>query len=330
MTPSAAVPVASEAMIEMLLQADRLLTVDLVDQAQATYQRVADQDPRNAIAVVGLARCALAKGDDRGAYTLAARALAIDPENDMARRMEARMAEVLTYRGETLPDTAPRPVRARDAAPGRQRQPVVAAPAAGTLTMRVLVTGGAGYVGSVSVERLVEAGHEVTVLDTLVTGHREVVVRGATLVDGSVGDRDLLTRTLQRPGHRGRPALRRALAGRSVDGGPGALLPRERGRRHRAPGRAPRRRHRPHRVLVHGRGVRRARADPDRRVRCHATRQPLWSLQARLRGCHALVRRVRAALRGAALLQRGGRQRASMARTTSPRRISSRTCCAPP
>ena len=37
--------------------------------------------------------------------------------------------------------------------------------------MRVLVTGGAGYVGSVSVERLVEAGHEVTVIDNLVTGH---------------------------------------------------------------------------------------------------------------------------------------------------------------
>ena len=90
-------------MIELLLQADRLLTVDLVDQAQSTYQRVADQDPNNAIAVVGLARCALARGDDQGAYALAARALAIDPENDMARRMEARMAEVLTYRGETLP-----------------------------------------------------------------------------------------------------------------------------------------------------------------------------------------------------------------------------------
>ncbi len=91
-------------MIEMLLQADRLLNVDQVDQAQATYQRVADQDPRNAIAVVGLARCALARGEDREAYALAARALAIDPENDMARRMEARMAEVLTYRGEALPD----------------------------------------------------------------------------------------------------------------------------------------------------------------------------------------------------------------------------------
>jgi tetratricopeptide (TPR) repeat protein len=86
--------------IEMLLQADRLLTVDLVDQADAIYRRVAEQDPRNAIAVVGMARCALARGDDQEAYRLSARALDIDPENDMARRMTARMAEVLAYRGE--------------------------------------------------------------------------------------------------------------------------------------------------------------------------------------------------------------------------------------
>ena len=38
--------------------------------------------------------------------------------------------------------------------------------------MRILVSGGAGYVGSVSVERLVEAGHDVVVLDDLSTGHR--------------------------------------------------------------------------------------------------------------------------------------------------------------
>jgi UDP-glucose 4-epimerase len=63
--------------------------------------------------------------------------------------------------------------------------------------MRVLVTGGAGYVGSVSVERLVGAGHEVTVLDTLVTGHRWGVIEGATLVEGGVGDPDLVGRTLR-------------------------------------------------------------------------------------------------------------------------------------
>ena len=54
--------------------------------------------------------------------------------------------------------------------------------------MRVLVTGGAGYVGSVSVERLLEAGHEVTVLDSLVTGHAMAVPAEAELVVGSVGD----------------------------------------------------------------------------------------------------------------------------------------------
>lgn len=87
-------------MIELLLQADRLLTVGLTDQADAIYRRVAAQDPRNAIAVVGMARCALAREDDHEAYRLASRALAIDPEDEMARRMEARMREVLETRGE--------------------------------------------------------------------------------------------------------------------------------------------------------------------------------------------------------------------------------------
>jgi hypothetical protein len=88
--------------IEQLLQADRLLTVDQVDKARDMYALVAQLDPRNAMAVVGLARCALADGDDRGAYVLAAEALHIDPENDMARRMEARLAEILADRGERV------------------------------------------------------------------------------------------------------------------------------------------------------------------------------------------------------------------------------------
>ncbi len=63
--------------------------------------------------------------------------------------------------------------------------------------MRILVTGGAGYVGAVTVERLVDAGHEVTILDTLVTGHREAVEPLATFVEGSLGDRALVERTLR-------------------------------------------------------------------------------------------------------------------------------------
>jgi UDP-glucose 4-epimerase len=53
--------------------------------------------------------------------------------------------------------------------------------------LRILVSGGAGYVGSVSVERLIEAGHDVVVLDDLSTGHR-AAVDGARLVAGSYGD----------------------------------------------------------------------------------------------------------------------------------------------
>jgi UDP-glucose 4-epimerase len=63
--------------------------------------------------------------------------------------------------------------------------------------MKVLVTGGAGYVGSVTVERLVELGHQVVVLDTLVTGHAESVAPGARLVVGSLGDREAVARLLR-------------------------------------------------------------------------------------------------------------------------------------
>ncbi len=55
--------------------------------------------------------------------------------------------------------------------------------------MRVLVTGGAGYVGSVSVEALVAAGHDVVVLDDLSKGHRAAVHPAARFVHGSYGDR---------------------------------------------------------------------------------------------------------------------------------------------
>jgi len=54
--------------------------------------------------------------------------------------------------------------------------------------MRVLVTGGAGYVGSVSVEALVDAGHDVLVLDDLSKGHRDALPGGVRLVRGSYGD----------------------------------------------------------------------------------------------------------------------------------------------
>jgi UDP-glucose 4-epimerase len=54
--------------------------------------------------------------------------------------------------------------------------------------MRLLVTGGAGYIGSVCAARLVEAGHEVVVLDDLSTGHRDAVPDGCRFVRCAVED----------------------------------------------------------------------------------------------------------------------------------------------
>ena len=58
--------------------------------------------------------------------------------------------------------------------------------------MRTLVTGGAGYVGSVCVERLLAEGHAVTVVDDLSEGHRAAVAPGADFCEGNLGDPALL------------------------------------------------------------------------------------------------------------------------------------------
>jgi tetratricopeptide (TPR) repeat protein len=125
--------------IELLLQADRLLNVDMIDQAEAIYRRVAEQDPRNAIAVVGLARCALARGDDREGYRLMSQALTIDPEYDMARRLEARLAETLAARGESVerPPAAEGPVPGIDLALPGAGPPVKAPPRPTTTSTRM-------------------------------------------------------------------------------------------------------------------------------------------------------------------------------------------------
>ncbi|GAA3765951.1 UDP-glucose 4-epimerase GalE [Salinactinospora qingdaonensis] len=52
--------------------------------------------------------------------------------------------------------------------------------------MKILVTGGAGYIGSVVTAQLLEAGHDVVVLDNLSTGHRDAVPHAATFVEGDV------------------------------------------------------------------------------------------------------------------------------------------------
>ena len=66
--------------------------------------------------------------------------------------------------------------------------------------VRILVTGGAGYVGSTTAQRLVEAGHEVVVLDSLFRGYRAAVPTDATLVVGDIGDAPTVERTLREHG----------------------------------------------------------------------------------------------------------------------------------
>jgi UDP-glucose 4-epimerase len=60
------------------------------------------------------------------------------------------------------------------------------------VTQRVLVTGGAGYIGSIVVDQLLERDYRVFVLDDLSAGHPEAVARGASFVQGNVGNRELV------------------------------------------------------------------------------------------------------------------------------------------
>jgi UDP-glucose 4-epimerase len=62
--------------------------------------------------------------------------------------------------------------------------------------MNILVTGGAGYIGSATAEALVGAGHQVTVYDSLVTGHRAAVPANAVLIHADLADTQALSETL--------------------------------------------------------------------------------------------------------------------------------------
>jgi len=63
--------------------------------------------------------------------------------------------------------------------------------------MKILVTGGAGYIGSHTVHELVRENNDVIVYDNLSKGHESAVPRGVKLVTGDIRDRDLLARVLR-------------------------------------------------------------------------------------------------------------------------------------
>ena len=146
--------------------------------------------------------------------------------------------------------------------------------------MKLLVSGGAGYIGSVVTARLLEEGHDVTVLDDLSTGHRDAVPPEATFVEGRVHDAEdviasgnfeaalhfavfsLVGESVSNPGKYEEnnivgslATLRRAAArwSREVD------------------------------LLLERRGLRRAGRRPDHRERAHFAVEPLWRHQARHR-----------------------------------------------
>ena len=64
--------------------------------------------------------------------------------------------------------------------------------------MTILVTGGAGYIGSHMVHELVDAGESIVVLDNLSTGFRFLIPGGVPFVTGSTGDRDVVLQTIEK------------------------------------------------------------------------------------------------------------------------------------
>jgi UDP-glucose 4-epimerase len=63
--------------------------------------------------------------------------------------------------------------------------------------MAILVTGGAGYIGSVVVEDLYKKGEKVVVLDNLVYGHRPAVNAEIPFYEGEIGDRELVEKIVR-------------------------------------------------------------------------------------------------------------------------------------
>jgi UDP-glucose 4-epimerase len=62
--------------------------------------------------------------------------------------------------------------------------------------MNILVTGGAGYIGSATAEALLKAGHSITVYDSLVTGHKQAVPLEARFIQADLSDSHALVETL--------------------------------------------------------------------------------------------------------------------------------------
>jgi thioredoxin-like negative regulator of GroEL len=96
---------------EKQIQADRLLTYGMLDQAEKLYAAVLETDPTNVEAALGLARVALERGDERLAHERAQHAVAMNPRFDDAVRLERRLAEIIATRSAGAAHHAPAAVR---------------------------------------------------------------------------------------------------------------------------------------------------------------------------------------------------------------------------
>ncbi len=213
---------------------------------------------------------------------------------------------------------------------GRGRH-VVAPGSGATWAETVLVTGGAGYIGSHACKALARAGYEPVAYDNLGRGHREAV-RWGPLVVGDLADAALLEATLRR--HDIAAVMHFAAfayVGESVDAAR-ALFPQQRRRQPRpARGHGPRR-GAAHRLLLDLRHLWHPRIDADRRDRAAAPGQSLWREQAHDRAHAALARRrarARTMRRCAISTPPAPIPTARSARITIPRRISFRSCSTP-
>lgn len=104
-------------MIERLLAAESALERDELDAAERQFNLVAEADPRNAIAVVGLARLAARRGDAAGARALAQRALDIDPDEAAAARLLGDLDRAAVAGAPPAPAASAAPAAPAQAAP---------------------------------------------------------------------------------------------------------------------------------------------------------------------------------------------------------------------
>ncbi len=118
-------------MIELLLVAGRLLAAGDLDRAERIYLQVVEADPRNAIAVVGLAQVAHARGFASAAKDFLSRALDIDPQDQAAQRLAMEWADGPATSGHSAAAPAVADMPAAAAAP--ELPAALASPPAGQL-----------------------------------------------------------------------------------------------------------------------------------------------------------------------------------------------------